>query len=626
MLKLKSSFSRLMPAIVMLVALCVVFVVVSHATSTPEPSLVDIKSTAGFEAGQSYAISDATGLYLLAQRVNDGENTKDVSFVLTADITLNTHEFSESGNWSAPGGSPAPFSPIGNAIHPFLGSFDGNGHTISGLYIEKDDGFVGFFGSIVDGSVENLKIENSYIAGTYYVGGIAGYILSINEDCVIKNCEVSIYTSTHDYFVGAIVGYAASMGDGRVVITDSKSVSNAPMAGVDGINSSGNSETVTPLSDGDGSFAWLLILLVILAVVLAVCLLVFLLKKFNIFNKKEKEESDNASAPEEHISEEMSDKPAEEDNQEDEQESEQEPEEEPEHESEEEPEEATDTEAEQEEDTQDTEDEPHSTVLAMPDIGESTKALGYYYIKQTADGGYMFSLKAANHEIIATSEIYTTLASCKKGVQSVAKNAPVAAIEDLTIESEEKVYAPKFEIYADKAEKFRFRLKAANYEIIAVSQAYKKKPSCRKAVMSVAHNAQTKKIIVEDAKTGARRESLRAEITRAEKITPEEANSLIDDVTAEVLLETISGDGEPIKEYTCELVYTDMLSDNFAKGDLVNTEILIEKGLIPASTKHIKVIARGTLDKALTIEANQFSIDAVKMIILTGGTAVKTND
>ncbi len=626
MLKLKSSFSRLIPAIILLVALSAVFIVVSHATSTPESPLIDIKSAAGFEAGQSYAVSDAQGLYLLAQKVNDGENTKDVSFVLTSDIILNTDTFTQSGNWTGYGGSPAPFVPIGNKINPFLGSFDGNGHTISGLYIEKDDGFVGLFGSIVDGSVVNLKIKNSYIAGAYYVGGIVGYMLSVNEDSVIKNCDVSIYTSTHNYYVGAIAGYAASMGDGRVIITDTKSVSNAPMAGIGGVSTSGNSETIIPLP-GDGNLAWLWILLTILAVLIAACLLVILLKKLN---KKDEKESDNTLAKDEHSSEERLDET---------------PEKRAADGSDDEGEQATDEKAEQAEEsgelkkseegsateyaaggTQDDDNDPQSTVLAMPDIGESTGALGYYYIKQTANGGYMFSLKAANHEIIATSEIYTTLASCKKGVQSVSKNAPVAAIEDLTIESDEKVYAPKFEIYTDKAEKFRFRLKAANYEIIAVSQAYKKKHSCRKAVMSVAHNAQTKKIIVEDAETGARRESLRAEITRAEKITPEEANRLIDDMTAEVLLETISGDGESIKEYTCESVYTDMLSDNFAKGDVVNTEILIEKGLVPASTKHIKVIARGTLDKALTVEANQFSIDAVKMIILTGGTAVRTND
>jgi uncharacterized protein YegP (UPF0339 family) len=266
-----------------------------------------------------------------------------------------------------------------------------------------------------------------------------------------------------------------------------------------------------------------------------------------------------------------------------------------------------------------------AAVLIAPS-GEKPGILGYYYIKQTPDGGYMFNLKTAAHEIIATSEIYSTLAACRKGIQSVAKNAPAAVIEDQTEPSDGKIYAPKFELYAENTGEFRFRLKAANYEVLITSQPYKQKSLCRNGIDSAIHNAETRKIIVEDAETSKKRESLRAEIVLAEKITAEQADSLIDDETARVLIETMDSDDETSKKLNSAIVYTDTLGENFENGDLVNVAVLIKKGLVPRSTRHIQVIGRGTLGKALTVEANQFSPNAVKMIVLTGGTAVKTND
>ncbi len=100
-----------------------------------------------------------------------------------------------------------------------------------------------------------------------------------------------------------------------------------------------------------------------------------------------------------------------------------------------------------------------------------------------------FDLKATNGEVIATSEVYATLASCKKGIASVAKNAPIANVEDQTVEGFEKQKHPKFELYTDKAGEFRFRLKATNGEIIAVSEGYKTMASCQNGVASVKKNA-----------------------------------------------------------------------------------------------------------------------------------------
>lgn len=53
--------------------------------------------------------------------------------------------------------------------------------------------------------------------------------------------------------------------------------------------------------------------------------------------------------------------------------------------------------------------------------------MGKFVIRES-DAGFHFVLKAANGEIIATSQVYTTKESCKKGIESVKKNAPEAEI------------------------------------------------------------------------------------------------------------------------------------------------------------------------------------------------------
>ena len=115
--------------------------------------------------------------------------------------------------------------------------------------------------------------------------------------------------------------------------------------------------------------------------------------------------------------------------------------------------------------------------------------MGKFVIKET-NTGYTFSLKASNGEIIATGgEVYNTLASVKNGVESVSKNAPIANVEDQTVEGAQTENNPKFEIYTDKAGEFRFRLKARNGQIIAVSEGYKKLESCKNGIESVRKNA-----------------------------------------------------------------------------------------------------------------------------------------
>ena len=119
------------------------------------------------------------------------------------------------------------------------------------------------------------------------------------------------------------------------------------------------------------------------------------------------------------------------------------------------------------------------------------------FVIRTVPSGVKFDLKAGNGETIATSEVYTTKAACENGVESVRKNAPIANIEDQTVEGFETKTNPKFEMYEDKGGEFRFRLKARNGEIIAVSEGYKAKASCVNGIESVQKNAPEAEVVEE---------------------------------------------------------------------------------------------------------------------------------
>ena len=122
--------------------------------------------------------------------------------------------------------------------------------------------------------------------------------------------------------------------------------------------------------------------------------------------------------------------------------------------------------------------------------------MGTFIIKKTPSGAFNFSLIASNKEKIAvSSQVYTTKSACKKGIESVGKNAARCIeenrIEDLTLKkAPDRVPFPKFEIYYDKAGLFRYRLFASNGESIAISEeGYKSKSGCIGGMKSVAVNA-----------------------------------------------------------------------------------------------------------------------------------------
>ena len=129
-----------------------------------------------------------------------------------------------------------------------------------------------------------------------------------------------------------------------------------------------------------------------------------------------------------------------------------------------------------------------------------TELKGKFAYYKTAKGNYNYRLKASNNETIAVSGGvgYATLSGCKAGIESVRKNIN-AKIEDQTLRTKTTLPNPKFELFCDKAGKFRYRLLARNGELICASEGgYATKDSCKKGIESLAKWALNSDIVSED--------------------------------------------------------------------------------------------------------------------------------
>ena len=113
------------------------------------------------------------------------------------------------------------------------------------------------------------------------------------------------------------------------------------------------------------------------------------------------------------------------------------------------------------------------------------------------------------------------------------------------------------------------------------------------------------------------------EIQYVESVSADEVDDLVEDEVVDSLVEEdveyVSAD-----DTKKSVVNLDTLSKEFNDGDTVDLEALKAKGLVEKKTKSVKILARGTIDKALTVKAGEFSETALKMIVLTGGKAIKT--
>ena len=157
-----------------------------------------------------YQISTAEELYWFAQKVNNGGDNDAACAVLMNDIDLNPGiTFDEDGTYT--GGTLKQWTPIGKgSASSYKGTFNGNGKTISGLYIDSDAEYIGLFGYIGNGAtVKKVGIVDSYVNGTGedpHVGAICGYNSGTVEYCY-NTGNVS-----GTMFAGGVCGYNMDTG------------------------------------------------------------------------------------------------------------------------------------------------------------------------------------------------------------------------------------------------------------------------------------------------------------------------------------------------------------------------------------------------------------------------------
>ena len=148
-------------------------------------------------AGDPYLIASTTDLNQLASDVNGGNTYSGKFFKMTADITYTYSKAwndatSEENNYTAIGCKLSNFT---TDHHPFSGTFDGDGHTVSGIRIYKGGSgwgnhFQGLFGYVLNGTVRNVTVADARITGEQSVGGISGDVKEDGGTSLVENCHV----------------------------------------------------------------------------------------------------------------------------------------------------------------------------------------------------------------------------------------------------------------------------------------------------------------------------------------------------------------------------------------------------------------------------------------------------
>lgn len=167
----------------------------AFAAGTDISALPEFSEGADTSTIQKFKISSADSLKALATAVkeNDGKgayNLKGLTFYLANDIEL-------SGTWT-------PISDVAYPADAFAGTFDGNGHTISGL-----NGSNGLFGFVNGATIKNLKVEGTISGSTTGIGGIVGKTQGpvTIDSCVFSGKISASYTeTTKANGIGGIVG------------------------------------------------------------------------------------------------------------------------------------------------------------------------------------------------------------------------------------------------------------------------------------------------------------------------------------------------------------------------------------------------------------------------------------
>lgn len=150
----------------------------------------------GVYGAEAVYINSVEDLKNLSLRVAEGDNMKGVAVYLNNDLSLK-----------------GTFVPIGSFNAPFCGSFYGEGHTVSGLTVEREDSCNGLFGCIVGGGVYDLTVKGARIKGGDYCGVIVGRLFGYEGKATVSGCFAEGTVEGNSY-VGGVAGFVYSSAQG----------------------------------------------------------------------------------------------------------------------------------------------------------------------------------------------------------------------------------------------------------------------------------------------------------------------------------------------------------------------------------------------------------------------------
>ncbi len=153
-----------------------------------------------------YQVSTPEHLLWMSDMVNNGNRLNNIYFVQVEDIDLSlSKDLNEKKGWTPIGGY---FMIKGVRTKTgFEGHYDGQGHSISNLYINRpEEEYQALFGYVSTGSVRNLTLVDAYVSGLENVAVAFAYTFEANiENCHIKNSEIDCRA----FYAGGLIGFQA---------------------------------------------------------------------------------------------------------------------------------------------------------------------------------------------------------------------------------------------------------------------------------------------------------------------------------------------------------------------------------------------------------------------------------
>lgn len=204
-----------------------------------------------------YEITNYHELLGLAKLVNEKNETITAS--LMNDIVFNENLLDASGNVQVANPikwTPIGMTPSGTEKYYFNGIFNGNGHTISGLYVDGGD-YAGLFGKAQGApEIKGVGVVDSYFKGAKYVGGIAGAYIDVNgiefdcmAGCFTYNVKLEGTESTTK--IGQFIGDISGKGNAKLNSNYCLAEKEEPLPGI-------NCSTMTAEDFESGKVAYLM--------------------------------------------------------------------------------------------------------------------------------------------------------------------------------------------------------------------------------------------------------------------------------------------------------------------------------------------------------------------------------